>query len=48
MEEIFREAGLTVKVKIHNTIYTSKFLQCLPVPSTKGHIMVRNPGRALL
>lgn len=34
LEKAFSEAGLVAKVKIHETIYTSKFLQCLPVPIT--------------
>lgn len=44
----YHDLGLTVKVNIHENIIKSKFLQSIPAPYGETHVMIRNPGRAVL
>lgn len=52
IQEEYAKYGLKVKVKVSNSIYETKFLQCMPVPATVDGIdqtvLLRNPGRAVL
>lgn len=50
--QAYKEVGLVVTVVKHTSVYTSKFLQSMPVKilieGQETYAMVRNPGRAIL